>query len=155
MIIHSRFKDYTVAIEENLDFLKELSGIPNTEFVIDKKVYHLYEERLIQIPQERLILIDAIEENKIVDTALSICEKMTEIPAKRNAHLVSIGGGIVQDITGFVANILYRGIYWTFVPTTLLASCDSCIGGKTSLNYKHKTEHTCNLIKSLALSPMW
>ena len=61
---------------------------------------------------------------------------MTEIPAKRNAHLVSIGGGIVQDITGFVANILYRGIYWTFVPTTLLASCDSCIGGKTSLNYK-------------------
>lgn len=65
MIIHSRFKDYTVAIEENLDFLKELSGIPNTEFVIDKKVYHLYEERLIQIPQERLILIDAIEETAV------------------------------------------------------------------------------------------
>lgn len=61
---------------------------------------------------------------------------MTEIPAKRNAHLISIGGGIIQDITGFVANVLYRGIFWTFIPTTLLASCDSCIGGKTSLNYK-------------------
>lgn len=136
MIIHSRFKDYTVKIEEQLDFLDELANISNAEFVIDEKVYQLYEKKLSRIPQERLVLVEAIEENKIVDTALSICERMTEIPAKRNAHLVSIGGGIIQDITGFVANILYRGIFWTFVPTTLLASCDSCIGGKTSLNYK-------------------
>lgn len=42
----------------------------------------------------------------------------------------------MQDVTGFVANILYRGVHWTFYPTTLLAACDSCIGGKTSLNYK-------------------
>ena len=51
-------------------------------------------------------------------------------------QLISVGGGITQDLTGFVANILYRGIKWIFVPTTLLAACDSCIGGKTSLNYK-------------------
>lgn len=62
---------------------------------------------------------------------------MTGIPAKRNVKLISFGGGIVQDVTGFVANILYRGISWTFFPTTLLAACDSCIGGKTSLNYKN------------------
>ena len=37
----------------------------------------------------------------------------------RNIHLISIGGGIIQDITGLVANILYRGIKWTFIPTTL------------------------------------
>ncbi len=136
MIIHSRFKDYTVTIEKKLDFLEGLSRTPDTEFVIDEKIYNLYLDKLSEIPQERLICVEAVEENKIVDTALAICEKMTEISAKRNAHLVSIGGGIIQDITGFVANILYRGIHWTFVPTTLLASCDSCIGGKTSLNYK-------------------
>lgn len=56
---------------------------------------------------------------------------------KKNAVIISIGGGIIQDITGFVANILYRGIKWIFVPTTLLACCDSCIGSKTSLNYKN------------------
>jgi len=39
-------------------------------------------------------------------------------------------------VTGVVANLLYRGIKWEFYPTTLLAACDSCIGGKTSLNYK-------------------
>lgn len=136
MIIHSTFKDYKVIIEKDIEFLRNFHENKNTQYVIDEKVYHLYQAYLDWIPQERLILIEATEQNKIVDTALDICEKMTEIPAKRNVQLVSIGGGIIQDITGFVANILYRGISWIFVPTTLLASCDSCIGGKTSLNYK-------------------
>jgi 3-dehydroquinate synthase len=66
-----------------------------------------------------------------------ICEKMIQLDSKRNTILVSIGGGIIQDITGFVANVLYRGIKWIYIPTTLLAMCDSCIGGKSSLNFKH------------------
>lgn len=136
MIIHSRIKDYKVFIEENLLFLQGLSQTKNAEFVIDEKVYYLYEKQLSFIPKERVILIEAVEENKVLETAVSICEKMIEISAKRNICLISIGGGIIQDITGFVANILYRGIHWMFIPTTLLASCDSCIGGKTSLNYK-------------------
>lgn len=136
MIIHSRLKDYEVTMEDNFNFLSELFQLPNTEFVIDEKVYRLYENYFSGVSKERLILIEAAEKNKTVEIALNICEKMIEIPAKRNAHLVSVGGGIIQDITGFVANILYRGIGWTFVPTTLLAACDSCIGGKTSLNYK-------------------
>lgn len=136
MIVHSKFKDYAVNIHSGLDFLSQLAQTPNAEFVIDQKVYGLYRDEFLGIPKERLYLVEAVEERKVIDTALAICEKMTEIPAKRNAHLISVGGGIIQDITGFVANILYRGIPWTFVPTTLLASCDSCIGGKSSLNYK-------------------
>lgn len=136
MIIKSRFKDYEVVIEENLNFLPSLTKLDNTQYVIDKNVFNLYSSYFQQIPKNRLMIIDALEEHKTIDTALDICERMTEIPAKRNATLVSIGGGIIQDLTGFVANVLYRGINWTFVPTTLLASCDSCIGGKTSLNYK-------------------
>lgn len=136
MKIKSNLKEYDVIIENSLDFLDEILSIDSAEYIIDLKVYSLYEKYFQRIPKERLILIEALEQNKIIDTALDICEKMTEIPAKRNAVLVSIGGGIIQDITGFVANILYRGIKWIFVPTTLLASCDSCIGGKTSLNYK-------------------
>lgn len=136
MIIHSKVKNYEVIIEENLIFLRKFQGYKNTQYVIDENVYKLYRTYLEWIPQDRLVLIEATEQNKVIDTALNICEKMTEIPAKRNVQLVSIGGGIIQDITGFVANILYRGISWIFIPTTLLASCDSCIGGKTSLNYK-------------------
>ncbi len=136
MVIKSRFKDYKVILENNTSFIRELVGLANSEYVIDKKVYEFYKDLFSSIPQERLFLVEATEQNKIVDTALDICEKITEIPAKRNATLISIGGGIIQDITGFVANITYRGINWIFVPTTLLAACDSCIGGKTSLNYK-------------------
>ena len=136
MIIHSKLKDYEVIMKENFDFLSELIQLPNTEFVIDKKVYRLYENCFSNVSKERLLLLEASEKNKTVETALAICEKMIEIPAKRNANLVSVGGGIIQDITGFAANVLYRGIRWIYVPTTLLAGCDSCIGGKTSLNYK-------------------
>ena len=136
MIIHSRFKDYNVEIVEDLSFLNKLLAVENSEFVIDSNVYNLYKDYFNGNSQDRLIVIEATEETKVADTALDICEKMTEIPAKRNACLISIGGGIIQDITGFAANILYRGVKWIFVPTTLLAGCDSCIGGKTSLNYK-------------------
>lgn len=136
MKIHSCLKDYDVIFEKNFNFIQELLSVDNAQYVIDKKVYSLYKDLFCSISSEKLILIEAAEQNKNIDTALEICEKMTNIPAKRNAVLISVGGGIIQDITGFVANIMYRGIKWIFVPTTLLASCDSCIGGKTSLNYK-------------------
>lgn len=134
--IQSRFKEYEVIFEDNKVFLRDLLSKPNSEIVVDKNVYELYKDCFEEIPSERLFVVEATEKNKVVDTALDICEKITEIPAKRNATLISIGGGIIQDITGFVANVTYRGINWIFVPTTLLAACDSCIGGKTSLNYK-------------------
>lgn len=138
MIIHSKLKDYTVQFHDDLLFMHDIAEQPYTFYVIDRKVYDLYLNRLFTgISDKNLFLIDATEENKVLDTAMAICERMTEIPAKRNALLISFGGGIIQDITGFAANILYRGINWIYVPTTLLAACDSCIGGKTSLNYKH------------------
>lgn len=136
MIIHSKFKDYNVEIESDLSFLNRFSNLNHVQYVVDEKVYRLYQSQFHEIPSESLILLKATEENKVIETALSVCETMTKLSAKRNIVLISIGGGIIQDITGFVANILYRGIKWIFVPTTLLASCDSCIGGKTSLNYK-------------------
>lgn len=137
MIIHSRFKDYSVQFHDDMQFVHDMAEQSYTFYVADRKVYELYCDKIFKgISDKNLMLIDAIEENKVLDTAMAICERMTEIPAKRNALLISFGGGIIQDITGFVANILYRGINWIYVPTTLLAACDSCIGGKTSLNYK-------------------
>lgn len=137
MNIHSKLHDYIVDIKPNFDFIKPLLACENALIVIDKNLYELYKDRLFsELCENKVFIIEALEQNKTIDTALQICEVMTAIPAKRNSHLISIGGGIIQDITGFAANILYRGIHWTFVPTTLLAACDSCIGGKTSLNYK-------------------
>lgn len=138
MIIKSSTKNYEVQVEANFDLAKKLEIDQNCFVVIDSNVYSIYKESLFyDLLKEQIYIIEAIEEKKTVETALEICEIMTNIPAKRNARLISFGGGIVQDVTGFVANILYRGIRWIFYPTTLLAACDSCIGGKTSLNYKN------------------
>lgn len=136
MEIISRLKNYTVDFAENLNKLNELTKRQDVFFVFDAKVYALYKSQLPSIASDRLFLLDAVEEKKNMHIVLAICEQMTKMSAKRNTHLVSVGGGIVQDITGFVASTLYRGIHWIFFPTTLLSACDSCIGGKSSLNYK-------------------
>ena len=137
MDIYAAEKTYQVFVHDDFKAVEDLQ-IGNDSFVvIDRLLYEIYRERPFErFPKDRLYILEANEENKVIETALEICEIMTAIPAKRNARLISFGGGIIQDITGFVANILYRGIHWTFFPTTLLAACDSCIGGKTSLNYK-------------------
>jgi 3-dehydroquinate synthase len=135
--IKSATKTYEVTIHNDFAPIHDIVVDEKTFVVIDKTLYGLYKDELFaNIPSKQLYVLEATEEHKVVDTALEICEVMTEISAKRNTKLISFGGGIVQDVTGFVANILYRGVHWTFFPTTLLAGCDSCIGGKTSLNYK-------------------
>ena len=136
MKIRSAFKEYQVNFCDDLSSAEKLAEEKDAFFVLDHNVYEHYQEILPHFPEERLFLMDAVEEKKNMDAALAVCERMTVMAAKRNAHLVSIGGGITQDVTGFVAANLYRGIQWTFFPTTLLAACDSCIGGKSSLNYK-------------------
>lgn len=134
MRIISKFKNYDVDFISNLQLVESFISDKTTYFVIDKNIYSLYKNELKNLPDDRLYLLDAVEQKKTIDTVIDICEKMTAMPTKRNTHLISIGGGITQDVTGFVANVLYRGIKWTFFPSTLLAACDSCIGGKTSLN---------------------
>lgn len=134
--IKSSFKTYSVTFLDTLDSLRDLAEQRESFFVIDRKVYELYKNNFSEIPSQQLFLLDAEEDKKNIHTVLDICEQMTAMPSKRNTHLISVGGGIVQDLTGFVATSLYRGVRWTFYPTTLLAASDSCIGGKSSLNYK-------------------
>lgn len=137
MQIKSHTKVYDVNLCQNFDPVHAIAVDKDTYVVIDQVLYNLYREKLFSdFPEDRLYILEATEEHKVIESALAICEEMTGISAKRNAKLISFGGGIIQDVTGFVANILYRGVHWTFFPTTLLAACDSCIGGKTSLNYK-------------------
>jgi 3-dehydroquinate synthase len=79
-------------------------------------------------------LVEAIEENKALDVSPSIIEGLRTSGANRQTELIAVGGGILQDISAFVASIYMRGIAWTYIPTTILAMVDSCIGGKSSIN---------------------
>ena len=106
-------------------------------YLVDQKVWTLYRERYFRhIDSSRVVPVEANETNKTLGTVQRFYDSLIRRSAKKNALLISIGGGIIQDVSGFLASTLYRGIRWIYLPTTLLAQADSCIGSKTSLNYK-------------------
>ncbi|TGM56506.1 AroB-related putative sugar phosphate phospholyase (cyclizing) [Leptospira adleri] len=136
--IKSSQRDYEVVFNNNIfDHLEELDK-QESFFVIDTKVYSLYFKHWVGLIslEKRLFLINAEEQNKNLESAQSLIKSLVEGGVKRNSRVVAIGGGITQDIVCFTASVLYRGIPWVFIPTTLLAQADSCIGGKSSINFQ-------------------
>ena len=136
MTVTSSIRNYQVAFVDTMGFLEECEQVKNRFYIIDKKVWDLYRASLGHLDEQRLLILPINEEAKCLDTVTAVYDAMMKSAAKRNMTMISIGGGIIQDITGFVASTLYRGINWIYVPTTLLAQGDSCIGSKTSLNYQ-------------------
>lgn len=81
-----------------------------------------------------VISLPALETTKSLDEIPRVIAALREAGASRRTRLIAAGGGIVQDVAGFVASIYMRGVKWEYAPTTLLAMVDSCIGGKSSIN---------------------
>jgi 3-dehydroquinate synthase len=133
--IPSRIHHYDVYINADFSPLTALLQDAKTVFVVDEQLVTLYPALFADIAPERILQLSAQEQYKDLFTVMRIYEFLLTFDAKRQLHLVSMGGGIIQDVTGFAACTLYRGIRWTFVPTTLLAQADSCVGSKTSLNF--------------------
>ncbi len=84
--------------------------------------------------QPTLITIRAGEKSKTLQQAGAICDQMTAAGLDRQSFVIGLGGGVIGDISGFVAAIYHRGIPHVQIPTTLLAMVDSSIGGKTGVN---------------------
>jgi 3-dehydroquinate synthase len=107
--------------------------------VTDRNVAALFADRLIQSLESSgfrpiLIRIPTGEKSKTLKQAGAICERMIAAGLDRQSFLVGLGGGVIGDISGFVAAIYHRGIPHVQIPTTLLAMVDSSIGGKTAVN---------------------
>jgi 3-dehydroquinate synthase len=81
-----------------------------------------------------MITISAGEKSKTLQQAGAICDQMIAAGLDRQSFVISLGGGVIGDISGFVAAIYHRGIPYVQIPTTLLAMVDSSIGGKTGVN---------------------
>lgn len=107
----------------------------NAHFIIDAKVATLYKHELAHVlASSSTLLIHATEDNKSLDRFPVYVESLLKNGIRRGHTLIAIGGGIIQDITCFLASTLFRGLPWGFYPTTLLAQADSCIGSKSSVN---------------------
>ncbi len=82
------------------------------------------------------IIIPSGEENKNIDTCISIWDQLNSFKADRKSLLINIGGGVLSDIGGFAASTYLRGIDFINIPTTLLGMVDAAHGGKTGIDFK-------------------
>lgn len=100
--------------------------------ITDENVASRYRSLLRHFEQ---IIIGTGEDNKNLQTAMMVYERLMQMGADTHSYLLGVGGGIVTDITGFVAATYMRGMEFSFVPTTLLSQVDASIGGKNGVNF--------------------
>ena len=136
--LNIKARNHSYSVHFFNDFKKILNITPNetTHFIVDKKVAMIYKNELSKILHcQTCILITASERSKSFLSIAKITEKLINNNIKRDHTIVAIGGGVIQDITCFISSVLMRGVPWQFIPTTLLAQADSCIGSKSSINF--------------------
>jgi len=81
------------------------------------------------------VLLPPGEGAKTLDVAKVLYDRCIEAKLDRDSVLIALGGGVIGDLTGFIAATFYRGIAFVQVPTTLLAMVDAAIGGKTGIDH--------------------
>jgi 3-dehydroquinate synthase len=118
-------------LEGSLRQLPELAPPSRSILITDTHIRDTYGHLL---EQYRILTIPPGEAHKTWDTIKTLAEQLIQMEAHRKTMLVGIGGGVITDITGFLASIYMRGVPFGFVPTTLLAMVDAAIGGKNGVN---------------------
>jgi 3-dehydroquinate synthase len=128
--VKSKIKDYSV----NFVSLSEIHKLIGEDYhlaVVDKNVANYF-------PKFNLgdvIVLDTDEDLKSWRGLEKIFDEFAAKKVNTQTKLIVIGGGVLQDAVGFCASVYCRGIEYYLVPTTLLSQIDSCVGGKTSINY--------------------
>ncbi|MBQ9448455.1 MAG: 3-dehydroquinate synthase [Acholeplasmatales bacterium] len=142
--INLKDSSYEIVIKNNL--LDELPYYIE-DFYHNKKVYVITDDIVADLYLEKVcnslkksyevesVIIPHGEESKSLRVYEDICKKLLGFNIRRNELIIALGGGVVGDITGFVAGTIYRGVDFIQIPTTLLADLDSSIGGKTGIDF--------------------
>ncbi len=128
---------YNIELQRgNLEKASELLKLDRKVMIItDAGVPIQYAEKIASQSKEAYIKVVAQGEgSKSLQTAEEILVEMLERQFSRKDCVVGVGGGVVGDLSGFVASLYMRGIDFYNVPTTLLSQVDSSIGGKTAVN---------------------
>lgn len=95
---------------------------------------HVYKHHRKKFKGWNTIVLKPGEKYKVQETVNGIIHQLIQMGADRNSWLIGVGGGVVTDITGYVAGIYMRGIQFALVPTSLLAMVDASIGGKNGID---------------------
>lgn len=134
--VESSFSSLEKSLREDLDNLQRKVCI-----VTDSHVAALYLDEIASICGDLFskvisFVFPAGEASKNMDTVQKLYLSLIENHFDRGDLLIALGGGVVGDLTGFVAATYLRGIDFLQIPTTLLAQVDSSIGGKTGVDFQ-------------------
>ena len=121
--------DYYLA--DGISHLKEITDPGSTVIITDEHVFNAHTKRF---KGWNTIVLKPGEEYKVQATVDVVIEKLIEMEADRKTTLVGVGGGVITDITGYVAAVYMRGLKFGFVPTSILALADASIGGKNGID---------------------
>ncbi|MCO5239051.1 MAG: 3-dehydroquinate synthase [Chitinophagaceae bacterium] len=144
--------------DHNFSQLKKIADPKSAILITDE---NLFSSHTATFRNWNTIVLKPGEAFKVQATADSVIEQMIAFAADRKTTLIGIGGGVITDITGYVASIYMRGIPFGFVPTSVLAMVDASIGGKNGIDigvYKNMVGtirqpgfilHDYNLLRSL------
>ncbi|MBI3099419.1 MAG: 3-dehydroquinate synthase [Planctomycetes bacterium] len=139
-------RSYSIRIESGLldhlgaEIRRAVPQPSRAVIVTDRHVGRLYGPRVDRALRRAGFPVDRItfaggERNKTLPVASATIDRLVALGADRHTLLVALGGGIVGDLTGFVASIYMRGIPFVQVPTSMLAQVDASVGGKVAVDH--------------------
>ena len=110
--IKSNIRDYSVLfVDDFSEAITKDSLEKGAFFIIDQSVYHLYSQQLQSVLRSKKhLIVEATEQHKTLDYAEIVIKFLLSNNIKRSDRLIAVGGGIIQDITGFISSILFRGV---------------------------------------------
>jgi 3-dehydroquinate synthase len=114
-----------------ISHLKKVTDTKATILITDENVYNAHTKRF---NGWNTVVLKAGEEFKVQATVDAVIETLIEMEADRKTTLVGIGGGVITDLTGYVASVYMRGLRFGFVPTSILGLVDASIGGKNGID---------------------
>ena len=128
-----RFNNSIVEYYFSAEFrkLKHLIGQRASVLLTDENVFAAHQGLF---KGWKTVVIKAGEDNKIQTTVDQVIHQLIDLQADRQTMLIGVGGGVVTDVTGYVASVYMRGIPFGFIPTSLLAMVDAAIGGKNGID---------------------
>lgn len=135
--INSSRKAYTVKFENQIpNSFNSLTKKYVTHFLIDENVYRIYKTTLDNFIKSAYstYFFKPLERGKNLSEIYKFIDFLLEKKFKKKHKIIVVGGALVQDIGSFTSHIILRGVDWIFIPTTLLAMADSCIGSKSGIN---------------------
>lgn len=128
-----------------LDHLEDFEIIPYGAFhsphfvIVDKNIDKKYGEPICKKLRKKgyhinKLVVDPGEWTKGIETYIDLVNKILTLGIDKKSVIISVGGGVIKDLSGFIASTLYRGIGFIAIPTTVLSQCDAAITPKQGIN---------------------